>query len=100
MPAGRADYYGSLPNLAARVSALAAPGQILVEGSAGFQEEVRWVAEESMALMPLSREFSRIANNEEEDFIELLPLGFFMLKVRQQGSVVCAQCVYACLAHK
>ena len=32
--AGRADYYGTLPNLAARLSTLANPGQILVESGA------------------------------------------------------------------
>lgn len=37
--AGRADYYGSLPNLAARVMALAAPGQILVEESGLIKED-------------------------------------------------------------
>ena len=39
--AGRADYFGNLPNLAARVMALAAPGQVLLEGCpsnpAGYQ---------------------------------------------------------------
>lgn len=32
-PAGRADYFGELANTAARVAALAAPGQILIESS-------------------------------------------------------------------
>jgi class 3 adenylate cyclase len=30
---GRADYFGHLPNMAARVMALAAPGQILVDAA-------------------------------------------------------------------
>ena len=33
---GRADYFGEMPNLAARVAGLAHPGQILVEGTSGF----------------------------------------------------------------
>ena len=37
-PAGRADYFGEMPNLAARVAGLAHPGQILVEGTAGFSQ--------------------------------------------------------------
>ena len=51
---GRADYFGALPNLAARVSALAAPGQILVEGSAGFGMGSAWVrsGEEGLVLLP------------------------------------------------
>lgn len=32
--AGRADYFGNLPNTAARVMSLAKPGQFLIEGSA------------------------------------------------------------------
>lgn len=31
-PAGRADYFGSVPNLAARLMAVAQPGQMLVDG--------------------------------------------------------------------
>lgn len=31
-PAGRADYFGSVPNLAARLMAVARPGQMLVDG--------------------------------------------------------------------
>lgn len=30
--AGRADYFGSVPNLAARLMAVAQPGQMLVDG--------------------------------------------------------------------
>ena len=33
---GRADYFGEMPNLAARVAGLAHAGQILVEGTSGF----------------------------------------------------------------
>ena len=36
LPAGRADYFGEMPNLAARVAGLAHAGQILVEGTSGF----------------------------------------------------------------
>lgn len=33
---GRADYYGSVPNLAARLMATARPGQALLEGGRGL----------------------------------------------------------------
>ena len=76
---GRADYYGNLPNLAARVSALAAPGQILVEGSHGFGPELHWLREDSMAFLPLAREISKSAADAES--IELEQLGYYLLKV-------------------
>ncbi|KAK9829405.1 hypothetical protein WJX72_005653 [[Myrmecia] bisecta] len=75
---GRADYYGNLPNLAARVSALAAPGQILVEGSHGFGPELHWLREDSMAFLPLAREISKSAADAES--IELEQLGYYLLK--------------------
>ena len=78
LPAGRADYYGSLPNLAARVAALAQPGQILVEGSSGFAESIRWNSQDHIGLLELEPTGS---NTSEEEDIELQLLGFYLLKV-------------------
>jgi hypothetical protein len=51
--AGRADYFGNLPNLAARVSALAAPGQVLVEGTGlGLDDAAFTMREDSAVLLP------------------------------------------------
>lgn len=51
--AGRADYFGNLPNLAARVSALAAPGQVLVEGTGlGLDDTAFTMREDSALLLP------------------------------------------------
>lgn len=44
---GRADYYGALPNLAARVCALAKPGQVLVDGI-GTQHLSLWQGQLSL----------------------------------------------------
>ena len=50
---GRADYFGNLPNLAARVSALAAPGQILLEGSGlGLDDLSLPTREDSVVVLP------------------------------------------------
>lgn len=75
---GRADYYGSLPNLAARVAALAHPGQILVEGSSGFAEEVKWYPEDNVAVLSLPDSFSSASAKGD---IELQLLGFYLIKV-------------------
>ncbi|EIE20201.1 hypothetical protein COCSUDRAFT_67530 [Coccomyxa subellipsoidea C-169] len=77
--AGRADYYGALANLAARVSALAAPGQILVEGSAGFRNEAAWQRrDDGWALLPRP---DRPKDESIADVpIELEQLGYYMLK--------------------
>ncbi len=85
--AGRADYYGALANLAARVSALAAPGQILVEGSAGFRNEAAWQRrDDGWALLPRP---DRPKDEAIADVpIELEQLGYYMLKasVRRHNS--------------
>ncbi|PSC75196.1 Helicase sen1 [Micractinium conductrix] len=39
---GRADYFGSVPNLAARLMAVARPGQLLVDGRLGSMRDLQW----------------------------------------------------------
>jgi hypothetical protein len=87
--AGRADYYGALPNLAARVSALAAPGQILVEGSAGFRREPAWEHREDGWLLLPRPDGGPKGTSYANVPVELEQLGFYLLKV----SCSC------CLAH-
>ena len=79
-PAGRADYYGNLPNLAARVSALAQPGQVLLEGCQGFGEELQWIKEDSLALLQLGHGGAPGPSSVGE-CIEISYLGQFLLKV-------------------
>lgn len=76
---GRADYFGNLPNLAARVMALAAPGQILLEGFYGFGPEVKRGPEDLTALLP--QRPSRISGEPDHEAIEVLQLGKFPIKV-------------------
>lgn len=77
--AGRADYFGALPNLAARVSALAAPGQVLVEGSAGFAGPAWAHAECGLVLLPPG---GAPGGAQPSRSIELEPLGYYLLKAR------------------
>lgn len=86
--AGRADYYGNLPNLAARVSALAQPGQVLLEGCQGFGDELQWIKEDSLALLQLGREGAPGGSSVGE-CIEISYLGQFLLKVGT-GCTSCA----------
>lgn len=58
MIAGRADYFGNLPNLAARLSSMASPGQIILDGhGVGVQDaDVAFANPSDSAIMlpPLS----------------------------------------------
>lgn len=67
---GQADYFGHIPNLAARVSGLAAPGQILLECSPGFSNKVSWIKEGAVGLI----------TSKNGDPIELKGLGNYYLK--------------------
>ena len=78
-PAGRADYFGNLPNLAARVMALANPGQILLEGFWGFGPELKRGPDDLTSLLP--QRPSRIAGEPDHEPIEVLQLGKFPIKV-------------------
>lgn len=82
--AGRADYYGALPNLAARVLALAAPGQVLVEGSpGGFRAGggALWERrEDGLALRALPPGEAKGLPGAGAP-VELEQLGYFLLKV-------------------
>lgn len=92
--AGRADYYGALPNLAARVSALAAPGQVLIEGSGGWSGDPDWGTSQDGGLveskpsqagwLPIARTLSKTPTDEEP--IELEQQGYFLLKVRNPSA--------------
>lgn len=78
MSAGRADYFGNLPNLAARVMTLALPGQVLLEGFQGFGPELVHRDEQS-ALLP--QQPSMIAGHPDYEAVEVLQLGKFPIKV-------------------
>ena len=75
--AGRADYFGPLPNLAARVMALAAPGQVLLEGFQGWGPELHH-KDELTAMLP--RKPSRIDGDPDYEAVEVVQLGKFPIK--------------------
>lgn len=77
MVAGRADYFGNLPNLAARVMTLALPGQVLLEGFQGFGPELVHRDDQS-ALLP--QQPSRVVGQPDYEAVEVLQLGKFPIK--------------------
>ena len=103
--AGRADYYGALPNLAARVSALAAPGQVLIEGSGGWSGELdRGLAVDhsihssrpsQAGWLPIARTLSKTPTDEEP--IELEEQGYFLLKVTDHDRLCSVSLATSCL---
>ncbi|CAL8470951.1 g10493 [Coccomyxa elongata] len=84
---GRADYYGALANLAARVSALAAPGQVLVEGSAGLRNEPGWERrDDGWVLLPRPDNPKEASHGDVP--IELEQLGYYMLKGMDDAKLI------------
>ena len=80
--AGRADYFGTVSNLAARVAGLAAPGQILVEGMEAFRREKAWQRRnDAIALPPepISEAAKGIPGGSEGVVLE--QIGYYLLKV-------------------
>ncbi len=74
---GRADYFGNLPNLAARVMALAAPGQVLLEGFQGFGPELLH-KDELSALLP--QQPSMVQGDHDYEAVEVVQLGKYPIK--------------------
>lgn len=68
---GRADYFGSVPNLAARLMAVAQPGQLLVDGRLGSMHDLQW--RDSGGALLLS---------PQAGAVEFMPLGYLQVKVR------------------
>ena len=75
--AGRADYFGNLPNLAARVMALAAPGQVLLEGFQGFGPEL--VHKDELTAM-LPQQPSSVQGASDYEAVEVIQLGKYPIK--------------------
>lgn len=71
LPAGRADYFGSVPNLAARLMAVARPGQMLLDGGRlNSMRDLQW-REDGGALL-----LTRVMGP-----IEFTQLGYLQVKV-------------------
>lgn len=68
---GRADYFGTIPNLAARLMSMASPGQTLLDAAKiSTLRSLQW--RDDAALLP--------GNAIMQEGIELLPLGQFAVK--------------------
>jgi hypothetical protein len=80
--AGRADYFGTVSNLAARVAGLAAPGQILVEGMEAFRREKAWQRKsDAIALPPEPMSEVAKGNPGGSEGVVLEQIGYYLLKV-------------------
>lgn len=74
---GRADYFGSVPNLAARLMAVAQPGQILVDGRLNSLQALQW-REDGGAMMV----------SQDLGLIEFTPLGYLQVKGLDEPKLV------------
>ena len=85
--AGRADYFGTVSNLAARVAGLAAPGQILVEGMEAFRREKAWQRKNDAIVLP-PEPMSEIAKGIPggSEGVVLEQIGYYLLKVTTTDS--------------
>ena len=93
LPIGRADYFGTVSNLAARVAGLAAPGQILVEGREAFRRERDW-RRQSDAILLLPDPMGGIKGMPGGDTaIELEQIGYYLLKVECRKLQTAPRCV-------
>ncbi|CAD7695706.1 unnamed protein product, partial [Ostreobium quekettii] len=74
---GRADYFGNLPNLAARISNLAAPGQILFDATNGnnLGFDVQWIQKGEVGLLHFPPDV-----HINEEVVELRNMGRFLLR--------------------
>jgi len=89
MPAGRADYFGTVSNLAARVAGLAVPGQILVEGREAFRREKDWQRKNDTITLPPHPLGGPKGMPEGNAGVVLEQIGYYLLKVGSGNSCLC-----------
>ena len=93
---GRADYFGALPNLAARVCAQAAPGQVLLDCHPGVLRAMPWSVSaglhEDGSLVAMLGQGSGC-----ESGIEMVRVGQFCLKGFEDRPTVLCQVRSRCL---
>lgn len=66
---GRADYFGSVPNLAARLMAVAQPGQLLVDGQLASIRDLQWREDGCAVLL-----------SQQAGAVEFTQLGYLQVK--------------------
>jgi len=77
---GRADYCGMLSNIAARVSALARPGQVLIHSSCSFNKcGVHWISEDA-GILKFDAPLDPLTDGATEVAVEISKLGMFLLR--------------------
>lgn len=77
---GRADYFGSLANVAARVMALARPGQVMIHSGTGFvSEEIEWI-DQNYGILKFEKPLTFEEDGVDEVAIEISKMGMFLLR--------------------
>ena len=77
---GRADYFGAIPNLAARVSSLARPGQVLIHSSTNFdRRDIVWMSNDA-GLVLYDEPLEPAIDGASEVAVEISKLGMFLLR--------------------
>lgn len=77
---GRADYFGTLPNIAARISSLARPGQVLIHTSSGFSKcGIQWINDKK-GILKYSPALQSDGDGVSELAVEICELGLFLLR--------------------
>eukprot|EP00210_Caulerpa_lentillifera_P004367 g4165.t1 len=77
---GRADYFGSTANVAARVMALARPGQVLVQSNTGLDSTaVEWI-DQNYGILKFENRLTLEVDGIEEIAVEISKLGMFLLR--------------------
>eukprot|EP00210_Caulerpa_lentillifera_P002998 g2862.t1 len=81
---GRADYFGTLPNLSASLLSMANPGQVLVCSDTGLEAcGVQWICKNSVGILPLVSNEGSITTRQRstsEIAVEILNLGDFLVR--------------------
>ena len=93
LPAGRADYFGTVSNLAARVAGLATPGQILVEGREAFRREREWRRQNDAILLLPDPMGGAKGMPGGSTATELEQIGYYLLKVERRNLQTGPRCV-------
>jgi len=88
---GRADYCGMLSNIAARVSTLARPGQVLIHSSSNFDIcGVHWISEDA-GILRYERPLDFTTDGASEVAVEVSKLGMFLRNVNELKMLYQAQ---------
>eukprot|EP00210_Caulerpa_lentillifera_P004366 g4164.t1 len=78
---GRADYFGVLPNLSARLLHMASPGQILIWSEIGMDScGIKWISQDSVGILSRELDDKNKDSTSNGIAIEILKLGDFLVR--------------------